>query len=444
MSLKKILSRKTVLKGVGVSMALPLLEIMFPKKIEATEKKPVSRMLAVYFPHGVANEAWYPKEYGEDFELSPSLSPLNPIRRSTSILTGLCHPLMPSGAGHAAAARWLGGVREGDRILNDFASPLQGFSMDQFAVRHIGKYTRVPSMQLSIKSGAGLPARSSTLSFNVRGIPLPSMNNPRAVFNRLFVPESAGGVKAQERRYIQRLSVLDAVMDEARIFKRKLGKSDQNRLDEYFQSVREVEVQINRNKKWLHKPKAKVDPLEINFKTESRSELIKTMYDLIHLAFKTDTTRVITFMAGVEVDKCNWAEMGFKHAYHELQHHNGKKVALERLAAVDKQQVKLFSNFLQKLKATDELESNLLDRSVILYGSGLNNGNGLKNGTGVHGTRNLPLIFAGGKDLGITQGQHLKYESEKVPLCNLFYSMLKALSIPCDSFIDSSGALAGI
>ncbi len=440
----KTLSRKTVLRSAGACLALPMLEVMLPKKAEAAEKNKGSRMLAVYFPHGVANETWYPSGTGENFKLSPSLAPLEKIRKSTTVLTGLCHPRMPSGAGHAAAARWLGGVREGDRVLNDFASPLQGFSLDQFAAHHIGHLTRIPSLQLSVKSGAGLPGRSSTLSFNVRGIPLPSMDKPRAIFNRLFVPDTAGGIKAQEVRYEQRLSILDSVLNEAKILKNNLGKGDQNRLDEYFQSVREVEVQVNRNKKWLHKPKAKIDPSEMEFKTENRSEFLKTMYDLIYLSFKTDTTRVITFMAGVEVDKYNWEELGFKNDYHGLQHHNGKKVGLERLAAADKRQVELFSAFLQKLKASEELESNLLDRSVILYGSGMNNGNGLKNGTGVHGTRNLPLIFAGGKDLGIKQGNHLVFESEKMPLCNLFYSMLKATGVPCDSFLDSTGTLPGV
>ena len=438
------ISRRAMLRGSGAAIALPFLEAMMPRRALASGTKPAARMVAIYTPHGVANEAWYPKDYGKDYTLSPTLSPLAPVKDAVSIMTGLCHPRMPAGAAHAAAARWLAGVHEGDRVLNCFASPNQTYSLDQFAAHHIGHLTRVPSLQLSSQGGAGLPGRSSTLSFNSRGIPLPSMDKPRAVFNRLFVPETEGGKKAQEERYARQQSLLDAVQDEAKTLHKELGHSDRERLDEYLQSVRDVEVQVERNKKWLHKPKAEVDPSQLVFEYEDRSTFIKTMYDLILLALRTDTTRIATFMAGVEVDPYNWHELGFKHGYHGLQHHNGKEEPLRRLAAVDKRQVELLTHFLTRLRETNDVDGNMLDRTVVLYGSGMNNGKGLKNGTGAHGTRHLPLIFAGGMKLGINQGQHLKFESEKTPLCNLHYAMLQAMNIECDGFVDSTGRLAGV
>jgi hypothetical protein len=401
-------------------------------------------MVAIYTPHGVANEAWYPTGYGRDFKLSPTLSPLEPVRDAATILTGLCHPRMPRGSGHAAAGRWLSGVREGDRVLNDFASPNQSYSLDQFAARHIGHLTRMPSLQLSSKSGAGLPGRSSTLSFNERGIPLPSMDKPRAIFNRLFVPDTTNGRKAQAERYARRRSLLDAVQGEAKALHKELGSGDRERLDEYLQSVRDVERQVERDEKWLDKPKATVDAAEVTFDYEDRSTFIRTMFDLTFLALRTDTTRIVTFMTGVEVDPYNWHELGFKQGYHGLQHHNGTAAVLDRLAKVDKRQVELLSYFLQRLRAADDIDGNLLDRTVVLYGSGLNNGNGLKNGTGVHGTRHLPLIFAGGMKLGVKQGQHLQFKSESTPLCNLHYAMLQAMNIQCERFVDSTGRLAGV
>jgi hypothetical protein len=425
-------------------MALPLFEAMLPRRAAAAEPGAPARMVAIYAPHGVANESWYPTKTGRDFELSPSLSPLAPVRDATTVLTGLCHPRMPSGAGHAAAGRWLTGVREGDRILNDFASPNQGDSLDQFAARRIGHLTRIPSLQLSSQSGAGLPGRSSTLSFNERGIPLPSMDKPRAIFNRLFVPDTQQGRAATEERYARRRSLLDAVQGEAKALRSGLGTGDRDRLDEYLQSVREVELQVQRDQRWLGRPKATVDPKTLDFHYKDRSSFIRLMYDLTFLALRTDTTRIVTFMTGVEVDGYNWAELGFKQGHHGLQHHNGKPEVLKRLAKVDRRQVALLTHFLQRLRAAEEADGNMLDRTAVLFGSGLNNGNGLKNGTGVHGTRSLPLLFAGGMKLGVQQGQHLKFEGDTTPLCNLHYAMLEALDIPCEQFVDSTGRLTGV
>jgi hypothetical protein len=257
---KQPLSRRTVLRGSGAALALPLLEAMLPRRASAADAKPPARMVAIYTPHGVCNEQWYPKQAGTEFELSPTLKPLEPVRDAVSVLTGLCHPRLSAGAAHASAGRWLTGIHPGDRVLNDFASPNQSWSMDQLAAHHNGHLTRLPSLQLSSQGGAGLPGRSSTLSFDSRGIPLPSMDKPRSVFNRLFVPDTAEGRRAQERRRVQRRSLLDAVADEAKHLQRQLGQGDRERLDEYLHAVRDAEKQVARNQQWLDRPKAAVSP----------------------------------------------------------------------------------------------------------------------------------------------------------------------------------------
>jgi hypothetical protein len=440
----KQLSRRAILRGSGTALALPMLEAMLPRRASAADAKLPARMVAIYTPHGVANEQWYPSKYGRDFELSPSLKPLAPVRDAVTVLTGLCHPRMPAGSAHSGAGRWLTGVNPGDRVLNDFASPNQSWSMDQLAAQHIGHLTRLPSLQLSSQSGAGLPGRSSTLSFNPRGIPLPSLDKPRAVFNRLFVPDTPGGKRAEAERLARRRSLLDSVTDEAKRLQKQLGQGDRERLEEYLHAVRAAEIQVQRNQTWLDRPKAQVSAEGLAFNYPDRSSFIRLMYDLMFLALRTDTTRIATFMTGVEVDGYNWQELGFKHGHHGLQHHNGQAEPLRRLAAVDKRQVALFTHFLERLRAAEEADGNMLDRTMLLIGSGMNNGKGLKNGTGTHGARKLPLLLAGGMKLGIRQGQHLLFENDETPLCNLHLTMLQAMDVPVSSFVDGTTRLAGV
>ena len=433
-----------MLRGSGVALSLPLLEAMLPRRANAAADKPAARMVAIYTPHGVCNEQWYPKETGRDFALSPSLAPIEPVRDAVSMLTGLCHPRLSAGAAHASAGRWLTGIRPGDRVLNDFASPNQSWSMDQLAAHHLGHLTRLPSLQLSSQGGAGLPGRSSTLSFDARGLPLPALDKPRGVFNRLFVPDSKEGRRASQERLVQRRSLLDAVAGEAKHLRAKLGQGDRERLDEYLHSVRDTEKQVARNLAWLDRPKANVNADQFEFDYPDRSSFIRLMYDLSFLALRTDTTRIVTIMTGVEVDGYNWKELGFSHGHHGLQHHNADSTALKRLAMVDKRQVELFTHFLSRLRAAEEADSNMLDRTVLLFGSGMNNGKGLKNGTGGHGTRNLPLLMAGGMKLGVKQGQHLRFEGDSTPLCNVHLTMLQALDIPVEHFVDGHQRLAGL
>ena len=207
---RAVITRRAVLRGAGAAVVLPAFESL--RQLRAAEngvETAPARMVCVYTPHGVRNSAWYPEEAGTDYVLSPTLHSLEPVREDVSVLTGLCHPRMSSNVGHAAAGRWLTGVQEGDRILVDFASPNKSLSVDQLVAARVGQETRWPSLQLSTEGGAGLPGRSKTLSFNARGLPLPALNRPRAVFDRLFVPASPEDRAAELRRYERRRSLLD-------------------------------------------------------------------------------------------------------------------------------------------------------------------------------------------------------------------------------------------
>ena len=439
------ISRRTMLRGTGAAIALPMLEIMTPR-LRAAElaADKAARMVCIYTPHGVRNSTWYPEKTGLDYTMSPTLEALTPLRDKVSILTGLCHPRMASNVGHAAAGRWLTGVNDGDRVLVDFASPNKALSVDQLVANSIGTKTRWPSLQLSTEAGAGVPARSRTLSFNARGLPLPSMNKPRVVFNRLFVPDTAKDRAAERVRYQRQQSLLDNVMRQSKALERRLGRADRERLDEYLASIREVELQLDRNQKWLDHPKPEVDTSDLQFAFKTRSEFLKVMYDLMFFSLQTDSTRIITFMSGVEVDMYKWGELGANAAYHLLQHHNGNKVNLEKLSKVDKREADLLAGFLTRLNETAQGDGSMLDHTMVLYGSGMNNGLGIEDGKGSHSTRKLPTLLAGGGKLGIKQGQHLVYEKDRTPLCNLHVTLMQGMGLERDHFVDGTGRLTGL
>ncbi len=441
-----LMTRRSILRGAGAAIALPALQSV-ASRLTAGEKAktlPSSRLVCIYTPHGVRNSLWYPKETGAGYTLSPTLQSLEPVRKEVSIFTGLCHPRMSSNVGHAAAGRWLTGVHENDRILVDFASPNESHSMDQVVAAHLGNQTRWPSLQLSTEAGAGVPGRSNTLSFNSRGLPLPAINNPRALFHRLFVPDRAEDLAAERARYQRQRSLLDNVLIESKDLNRKLSNEDRARLDQYLDSVRDVEIQLDRNQKWLDQPKPEIDASQLQFEFKNRSEFLKVMYDLMLLSLRTDATRVITLMSGVEVDGYKWQELGVNDTMHGIQHHGGNKGSLENLAKVDKRGADLLADFLKGLQGINEEGATLLDRTLVLYGSGMNNGTGLSDGGGSHSTRKLPMLLAGGRSLGIKQGQHLVYENDATPLCNLHVTMLQAMGVEQQKFVDGTGRLNGL
>jgi hypothetical protein len=308
----------------------------------------------------------------------------------------------------------------------------------------VGLQTRVPSLELSTSGGTGSPGHSHTLSFTRDAVPLPAENSPRAVFERLFVDETGDTRKARLQRFAEDKSILDAVLGQSKELERKLGKQDQRKLDEYLTSVREVERRVKRAESWMDIPKPEVDAksLALDAKPEERGkrqDWERVMYDLITLAFQTDTTRVVTLELGREASGGYFTELGLNANHHELSHHGGDQTMLEGLHKIDMFHLEQLGYFLGKLKAVQEEESRLLDRTMILYGSGMNSGEG-----GGHSPKNLPLLFAGGKDLGFKTGSHLQFDVDSTPFCNVHLAMLQALGLQRDRFLDSTGTLTGL
>jgi hypothetical protein len=391
---------------------------MIPRSAWAAEVAARPRLLFVYFATGVCNEEWYPKQAGRNFDFSPTLKALEPHRDEVSILSGLRHEYDFNG--HSAADTWL--------TADDPAGD-NSISIDQVAVPYLGDDVRFPSLQLSVNSGTGKKRLTHTLSFNAKGTPIPAQADPRNIFNRLFVAPDAKSMAEAERRLQTRKSILDDMREQVLAIQRSLGQTDSRRLTEYLESVREVEHAIAREQSWLHKPKPEADAAIL----ESGGHRIATKYNLIHLAFKTNSTRIITYLSSREITRV-----------HSDSHHGGDPAKLARVAASDREQVELFSTLLDKLKDTPDVRGNLLDNTMIVFGSGMNNGDGFKNGTGSHGVRKIPLLFAGGRNVGIKNGQHLMFPDDKTFFGQVFVTMLKCIGLPDARFKQYDAGLPGL
>jgi hypothetical protein len=290
-------------------------------------------------------------------------------------------------------------------------------------------------------SGTGSAGHSHTLSFDIQGTPIPSENSPRRLFERLFVPETAADRKALLQRYAERRSVLDDVARESKALNSRLGIQDQRKLDEYLSSVRATEKQIERMAAWVDIPKPKIQETGLQLGSKpmdghDRPMWLDVMMELTYLAFVTDLTRVVTFEWSREAG--GYGGGGENH--HELSHHGGDAGMLKKLAEIDKFHLSRLGKFMGMLKSTREGTGNLLDQTAIIFGSGMNSGIG-----GEHSPRNLPLLVAGGRNLGLKHGQHLAHDPAKAPpLSNLMLTVAKATGAPVSSFSDSTGTLKGI
>lgn len=434
------LSRRSFLRGTGISLALPLLDAMLPSTLSAADEMttPV-RMAFLYVPNGVNIAQWTPQGEGRDWQPSTTLQPLADLKQDINVLTGLGHP--NSKGGHSGADTWLTGANLAGTPGYDYRNSI---SADQVAAEVVGLKTRVPSLELSANNGTGSPGHSHTLSFSRSAVPLPAESDPRLVFERLFVDETGDTRKAKLQRFEEDKSILDLVINEANSLNRKLGKADQRKLDEYLTSIREVERRVKRAESWMDIPKPKIDGsnLKLDAKAHSargRREYFRTMYDLMFLAFQSDVTRISAFTIGREAGGGRFAEIGINAVHHELSHHGGDQGMLAQLAQIDKFHIENLAYFLNRLKSTKEGDATVLDRTMIMYGSGMNSGTG-----GGHSPKNLPLLFAGGSALGIKQGQHLKNDVDSSPLSNVLLTMLQKIQLPHESFMDSTGTLTGL
>lgn len=441
---KQPVSRRHALKGLGVCLSLPLLDAMVPSAyarpstFKAWQKSSGQhpRMICCYVPNGVNILQWVPETSGKSYQLSPTLSALKEHQGDFTVVSGIGHP--SSKGGHSGADTWLTGADLSAVPGSDYANTV---SADQIVAEHHGKQTRFPSLQISDASGTGSAGHSHTLSFDRSGTPMPAENSAQRLFERLFVPETKAGKAATLKRYAERKSILDSVLADANALNKKLGKKDQQKLDEYLNSVRETEQRVSRLESWIDVPKPEVDPVGLQLNSQSRNAhdrpmWIDVMLEISYLAFATDTTRVITFEWSREAG--GYGGGGENH--HELSHHGGDAGMLGKLAVIDRFHVSKLARFMTLLKSTQEAGSNMLDRTLILYGSGMNSGKG-----GEHSPKNLPTLVAGGQQLGFKQGQHLAFDVEKhPPLSNLLLSMIQAMGVETDQFRDSTSTLTGL
>lgn len=432
------LSRRTLLRSAGVSIALPWLEGM-SQAAPAEKIKP--RVCFTYFHYGVPMPpddhpdrlkfGWFPVGEGRDYQTTETLSSLEPFREKSTYLGGLSHPL----------GRRVGGHKAGDVFLTgaDISGSLyqQSVSVDQVAATAIGDDHRFPSLVLSTSGGVNRPYKSHTLSYDKVGRPIPSLHKPRDIFERLFGVPSGQSKEQQRRAYEQKGSILDTVREEAASLNRRLGRRDQQKLDEYLTSVREVEKGLVRSEKWLDvaKPEVGVPASDFEISPESTKEYIRSKYELLVLAFQTNSTRVATYQTASESEQGYEKQFpkgaGLNVTSHNISH---QRTDYEQWSTYSRFLVEQHAWFLERLNAVNEGENTLLDNTMVLYGCCTSQ---------THVTRNYPLILAGGSNLGIKHGQYRKF-SEDVPLSNLFVTMLQKMDVPVDSFKDSTGPMTEI
>jgi hypothetical protein len=423
---KKHVPRRTVLKGVGASIALPLLDAMAPATkawASTTAGKPVKRFAFVGFPMGAIMDRWSPKETGTDYKMSPILEPLEPLRKHLTIVSGLRNKPAETPEPHAYIEQgWLTCVKPWDFGKN---GPDYGVSCDQIAVRHVGLETRLPSLELTTSTSARLAWRTPTQ-------PLPQESNPRAVFQKLF----GQGDTDQERAQIlaETGSILDRVQGEAQRLQSSLGVSDRHVVSDYLDSVREIERRVQMAEKQSNTelviPDAPIGtPNDI-------TEYFKLMFDLMALAFQADVTRVITFSMDHEASMRTYTNLGIAEGFHPLSHHGNNPEKMDKLVKIQQYHTRVFAEFVKKLAAAKEADGTVLDHATILFGSDMSNSD-------KHNNDPLPNAVLGHANGKIKGGQHLKYPQDSRH-GDLLFTLLERNDIPVKSIGDSTQGLSEV
>jgi len=435
------LSRRTFLRGTGVSLALPFFECMSASQPAASRPR---RFCAIYFPYGVVLREpgtpaavwnWFPAETGPDFQFGKSHAALEPLRDEVTILSGLSHPACRQMGGHDTADTWLTGSEMKEGHLKNTVS------LDQVMAMRIGERTRYSSLILSSDGGVGEPTRASTLSFDRNGTPLPSSHQPRLIFDRLFGVDPTS-TESQRQRLSNSGSMLDLIAEHSRSLRSRLGRVDQLKLDEYLTSVRQIEQRVERSEQWLEVPKPKVDAsgLSLDADDTTPGELIRTMYDLIFLAFQTDQTRIATYQLGNMNGATSIAGkfpqlLGLSANMHTLAHGARKNdEGAEPLGLWDRMLTEQLAYFLERLRSTPDGDGSMLDSTIVFYGT---------SNSQTHVNENYALLTAGGRGLGLRHGRHLALP-DSVPLSNLFTTILNKTGVESASFADSTGELTEI
>jgi hypothetical protein len=440
------ISRRTMLRGVGATLALPWLEAMTSQRLfgAAAQPKPPVRMAALYMPNGVNSDRWTPAGEGPEFNLSPTLEPLAHLKNEILVLTNLWNKNSEASEGHYVKTS---GFLTCTTITKTYGVDLScnGTSVDQVAAQRAGRQTPLPSLELAmdgISSGVDnnvgyTRVYGSHISWAGPTRPLPREINPKNVFERLFrAAKPASGNAAYEKL------LLDRVLDDAKSLRDKLGVADRQRLDEYLHGVRSLEERLNRtteNTRDEWQPRIDLASVQKPPETDPATHEgnVRWMLDMLALAFQSDTTRIGTFMFGNAVSGRNFSFLdGVKGGHHDISHHQKNEEKLEMYARINRWHIEQYAYLLDRLSQMPEGEGTVLDNSMILFGAGLRDGDS-------HNPHNLPIVLGGKGGGRLKTGQHLTYDRD-TPLANLYLCMLDAFGTPVEQFADSSEELRGV
>jgi hypothetical protein len=445
---RRKLQRRTFLKGLGTTMALPLLDGMHAGSAFAAPSSSAvpTRMALIFFPNGAIMPQWKPTGEGGALNLSKSLKPLERHKQDLLVFSGLTqHHARANGDGPGDHARNASAFLTGAQPFKTSGANIRvGVSVDQAAAAVVGKETRFPSLELGIVRGRNAGgcdsgyscAYSSNISWKSASTPMAKEINPKLVFERLFgSSDDKQAARGRARRNLYRKSILDLVADDATRLRNKLGKTDQQKVEEYFSSVRELELRIKQSaKKSVEPPKDFVAP---SGTPRDYQKHVRLMYDLMALSFQTDSTRITTFMLGNAGSNRSYQQIGVSGGHHSMSHHRNDEKKMADIQKIDQYQAEQLGYFLDKLKAIKEAEGSLLDHSMVLFGSAIADGN-------KHSHHDLPIVLAGGGHGTLKTGRYMKF-AENTPLNNLFLGMCHRVgATSLKTFGDSTGVLKGI
>jgi hypothetical protein len=434
---KKHLSRRTFLRGAGVTVALPLLDSMLPAQtpLAKTAATPKSRFCGIYVPHGATMDKWTPAQEGTGFEFTESLKPLEKYRNRVNVVTNLAHPLAggvgsDAGADHArSAAVFLSGAHPEKGAVH------AGVTVDQVLAEHIGQETPLPSIELAIEEvglncGAGYGcAYFNTISWRNPTMPLPMENSPQVIFERLFGDGSNAALRLSRKK--EDRSILDSVTEKATRLQSKLDPSDRTRLTEYLDDIREIERRIQKAEQQSanegNVPEAPVGTPELF------EDHLKLMFDLQALAYRADITRIMTMMYARDTSGATYPNSGNRDGFHGASHHSNARAKMDSFALINRYHIQMLAYFIEKLQSTPDGDGTLLDHSVVVYGSSMSNGN-------QHDHDPLPVVVVGGL-LGQLKGNRHIVTPAHTPMSNLLLTLLDKFGVQQASFGDSTAKL---
>ena len=430
---KKHLSRRTVLRGLGVTLALPLLDSMIPAQtpLAKTAAKAAPHMGFVYFPHGAIMDQWTPAAEGTNFQITPILKPLEPFKSQLTVISGMGNRAADGSSVHATApGTWLSGVAP--RPTHE---PFGGVTVDQIAAQHIGQDTPLPSLELATEERYGNGGAcdreygcsyANTISFRTPTTPLPMEFDPHKVFEKLF---GKGGTEEERKQRTEESgSILDAITKDANRLRSSLGTEDKSKVNDYLESVREIERRLQKTAGSVSAD-LKLPEIPAGI-PENFEERINLMFDMAALAYQANLTRIFSMMMTREASNLTYGHIGVPDAFHPTSHHQNNPQKIEKLIKIQTYHAKLLARFLTKLKTMPDGDGSMLDHSMILFGSNMSNSN-------MHNHFPLPLTLVGGACGRVKGNQHLRY-ADHTPVANLLLAILDRAGVPTEKIGDST------